>query len=208
VRPLLVCIALAVACGGSPVPTPPEAVPGQPELAPADQAASESGAAAQGAAALPDAHPALAPYPFTAEQIRDATRQGRTYVYRVERPVNDITMTRMEFVDVGENDAMIRHVRWKEGETPSPPHDGRSTWQDLQGHAAYAADRTTVTEESITVPAGTFECLHYKELPSGTQPGTDVWFAKELPGAPVRLVETLDGVPMVDMQLMEHRAGS
>ena len=38
---------------------------------------------------------------------------------------------------------------------------GRVTWRELQGHAAFPVERTTVTEETIDLPIGRVECLRY-----------------------------------------------
>ena len=53
------------------------------------------------------------------------------------------------------------------------------------------ADRTTVTEEEIEIPAGRFACLRY------TRTDEDAvfvfWFAKTAPGMPLRFEQRIGG---------------
>ena len=68
---------------------------------------------------------------------------------------------------------------------------GHSTWREFQGHASMPADRTTVTEEEIEIPAGRFACLRYTRT---DEDGVGIfWFAKSAPGMPLKFEQMVDG---------------
>jgi len=68
---------------------------------------------------------------------------------------------------------------------------GHSAWRELQGHASMPADRTTVTEEEIEIPAGRFACLRYTRTDEDGV-GT-FWFAKSAPGMPLKFEKQVEG---------------
>ena len=65
---------------------------------------------------------------------------------------------------------------------------GRVTWLELQWHAAFPAERTTVTEETLELPMGRLECVRYdtREGDVTDAPVESFWFARAFPGMPVR----------------------
>ncbi len=66
----------------------------------------------------------------------------------------------------------------------------RLAWTDLQGHASFPAPATQITEETITTPLGTYDCLLYTvERNNDTH---RFWFARALPGMPIKR-ETVAG---------------
>jgi len=137
------------------------------------------------------------PTPFTAEQIRGATKAGRTYRYKVEaadKPASERTVT---FVSV---DA--------EGATIATTGEGnkRVTWEELRQHAEFPVPIVKTREESITTPAGKFDCIVYVVLGEGGEAST-FYFAKTLPGAPVMFFIAKEGRRMMTSTLVEHRAG-
>lgn len=166
---------LAVACGGAPA------------------GGGEAGAAG-GSAAI--AGPKYPP-PFTAEQIRSATRPGRTYRYRVERADMPPSERVMTFASVDAEGAELT----TEGEPKK-----RVSWDELRRHAEFPAAIVKTREETVTVPAGTFECVVYVVLGEGGE-ATSYFFAKNLPGAPVRILTNKDGRRVMTSTLVEHRPG-
>jgi hypothetical protein len=64
------------------------------------------------------------------------------------------------------------------------------TWRDLQAHASFPAEDTTITSERIETEIGQLPCLRY-QVRDGT---TDevLWFAEDLPGMPVRYLTRTD----------------
>src|SRR5436190_5223116 len=104
--------------------------------------------------------PELADSPFTADQIREATKTGRSYRYRIETPrgkeIHILTFggvedahtelkTRTETEDGKEIDANTKRV----------------TWEEIRRIAAFPKAQVTMSEESISVPAGNFETIVY-----------------------------------------------
>lgn len=148
--------------------------------------------------------------PFSAAEIRAATAPGRTYHYRMG--VGDEVHERlMVFVRVDDEGAEIEHrVLGPDGEVAETTPARRSTWQDLEGHATYPRAGTTVSEVEITVPAGTFAGWLY-EVREQTDKGpqlTRAWFARELPGAPVKHQVEVGGQLVHQMVLLRHEAGA
>jgi hypothetical protein len=174
----------------------------QPAQSPAPTEASRPAAAGE-------ATGALAQFPFTAEQIRDATPEGRTYRFAMRQGAQDAVQLTVRFTKVTPDGATF--------ETTIVDKDGKvlqqtteeSTWQQLVGHAAYPADSTEITEATVEVQAGTFDALLYTV--SGEQDGKPVvarrHFARSLPGAPVKTEITVGDQVVFAMELVEHVAG-
>jgi len=153
----------------------------------------------------PESHrltPDTLPTPFSADQIRDACRPGRSNSFLVEKPGFDAYVSRWEFVTG--DDAGADSVRWTEtldGEALGPREESHGTWGEFQHHAAYPADRTVISAESIDVPAGRYACWCY----TTTDPGHEVtraWFARDLPGPPIRVVTEVDGTTVFSSTLI------
>lgn len=145
----------------------------------------------------------IAKPPFTAEQIRDATQAGRTYIYEVESQGHTITR-RMLFREVTESSAKIESVTYGDDGTPvDDPATSEDTWDDLVGHASYPFEQTKVTQARCRVPAGKFDCMVYT-VTDGAEV-TVAKFAKSLPGAPVSLVIKNGDQTVMKMTLLDHR---
>jgi hypothetical protein len=134
--------------------------------------------------------------PFSAQQIRAATRAGRRYVWRTTTPGGAETMT-LRFRAVDDSGATLES---DDGRAPR-----RVTWDELEGHARFPADRTTRSEDTVEVPAGSFEAWVYETRDPPEVKRT--WFARELPGAPVKQEVRRDGVVVFTMELLEHGSG-
>ncbi|MBX3262972.1 MAG: hypothetical protein KIS78_22025 [Labilithrix sp.] len=137
------------------------------------------------------------PAPFTAEQIRDATKNGRTYRYKVEVPNKPTREYSITFRKVDDGGAEI----FAGGATSK-----RLGWLAIQQNAEFPKDRVTTHEEKLKTPAGKFECVVYEvEGDEG-----EVWtyyFAKKLPGAPVFFYVERDGKRLRTTTLVEHVPG-
>lgn len=176
---------LLVACAGA------QPAPGTPEPLPSEAAAR----------ALE-----LAPPPFTAEQIRDATKPGRTYVFQLELPEQAPVKRRIRFVAADDTGCtMETAVLDASGKPQGEPRRSEITWSALVAHAAYPKAATTIEDASIEVPAGMFETLRYTVVDGGQT--TVAHFAKSLPGAPVSHRVEKDGELVSAMTLVEHREG-
>jgi hypothetical protein len=197
VRSLAFTLALLSACGGGkPPPKAPDAdaafeaaVAAEKERDQQKDAPASSGPSKTKGAVLPA--------PFTWEQIRAATKNGRTYRYRVEIPGKPPKERVLTFTKIDENGAEI----FAGGDGPR-----RMGWAALQKDAEFPKDKSTTREETVKLPGGKFECIVYEVR------GTDgeMWtyfFAKSLPGAPVLFYTEQDGRRTKTTTLLQHIPG-
>lgn len=133
----------------------------------------------------------LLPTPFTAAEIRRGCPPGRTIRLRVV-PTDGPPYERVSrFVDCDAEGATVESwVVGDDGEQVGLATD-RSSWLDLQRHAAFPVDGTTVTDESLDLGFGRFACRVYTRAG-----GARFVFATTLPGMPVRY-EIPDGAGRV-----------
>ena len=72
------------------------------------------------------------------------------------------------------------------------PAGERTTWLEFQQHASMPVATTTVTEETIEIPAGRYDCLVYTRREEDAV--SRFWFAKSAPGMPLKFEQRrLDG---------------
>lgn len=180
-------LALALpACGAPAKPSevPDESPPSAPDEPPPDPAPS---------APAGPVHPA----PFTAEQIRAATREGRTYRYKVEVPNHPATERVVTFAKVDDGGAEV---------FAGGPGPKRFAWKTLQQQTEFPKDRVTTREEQYKGPAGKYDCVVY--LVRGDDGETTTYyFAKKLPGAPILYFTEHDGTRTKTVTLVEHIGG-
>jgi hypothetical protein len=135
--------------------------------------------------------------PFTWEQIRAATKSGRTYRYRVEVPGKAPKERVLTFVKVDDDGCEI----FAGGDNPK-----RKGWPQLQKDAEFPKDRVSITEETIKIPGGKFDCMVYEVRGKDGEVAT-YYFAKSLPGAPVMFFTEVDGKRMKTTTLLQHIQG-
>jgi hypothetical protein len=145
--------------------------------------------------------PGDAPTPFTADEIRKAFPVGRTDVFRIEGGDHVMTMTN-RVLKSGEKEVEIERAAATDGKE-SPAAKKTSTWREMQAHGAFPKASTTITEETIEVPAGKFECLVYAVNRGPTK--CTMYFAKKLPGPPVKMTMETQGKVDSTMVLVEHK---
>ena len=121
--------------------------------------------------------PGLLPTPFTATEIRDATGRGKTIRIRIDLPDGTSSSRVNRFSETDAEGATLE--RWS-AEDRSDLSANRVTWLELQRHAAFDAETTSVSTESLSIPLGEVECLRYD-----TEGGT-FWFSLTHPGMPVQ----------------------
>ncbi|ACY18178.1 hypothetical protein [Haliangium ochraceum] len=193
---LALCAACALAaCGGStpPAESQPEApMPEDPEAEAPEQ---------------PE-EPELAPHPFTAAQIQAASAPGRTYRFRVRQGADEIFI-RMVFTATTETAATIETTVTDAQGQIIEQNTEESSWDELVAHASYPADITEISETTIEVEAGSFDVVLYTVTTEqeGKPVTARMYFAKDMPGAPVKREVTVEGEAVFDMELLEHVAG-
>ena len=143
------------------------------------------------------------PTPFTAAEIRAACPAGRTLRYRIARAGQDVIVRVTRYVS-SDADGAVRES-WDEsvdGRRLTSPERDRSSWQSLQRHASFPAVTTERAEEEIGVPAGRFVCVRYTRI---DERGTwRFWFARDLPGQPVRFEQRVSDDMAFSATLIEN----
>lgn len=186
-------ILLALGCGA---PAPPAAAPAS-EASSAPEAAGVEAAAPE--AAAPDAAGAdVYPTPYSAEQIRDATRPGRAYTWRVEASGKAAVERTVAFT----------HVDAEGAELASDGVTKRVTWEQLRQHAAFPRALVTTREETVTVPAGTYACVVYVIAGPAAGETSTFYFAKGMPGAPVLFFTDRAGARQLTSTLVRYSPGT
>ena len=87
------------------------------------------------------------------------------------------------------NERSATTERWREtvdGVPVSDVEERDTTWQQLQAHASFPADQTTIEPDTIDTPLGIIDCLRYTVRDGGTV--KRLWYARHLPGVPVKVV--------------------
>ncbi|MFE6997898.1 hypothetical protein ACFVAE_18200 [Microbacterium sp. NPDC057659] len=126
--------------------------------------------------------PGLLPTPFTAGEIRAASRAGLLIRMLVELPDGTAYKRFNAFVDGDDEGATLE--QWR-ADAPDEVSSIRVTWHELQGHAAFPIDGTAASIEQIDLPLGRLECRRYDTAATGEPPAT-FWFSPGHPGMPVR----------------------
>jgi hypothetical protein len=147
------------------------------------------------------------PTPFSAAEIRDATRPGKTLRVLLEEPGEAPVVRVTRFVETDAEGAFGESQFFtRDGEPLGEAQRTRSSWDDLQTHASFPAATTTLREESIDLEFGRFDALLYTVIDGPRE--ERFWFARALPGMPVRTEELEDGVLRSSMTMIEHTPGS
>jgi hypothetical protein len=136
--------------------------------------------------------PDLLPTPFTADEIREGCPAGRLIRIRVESEGEAPSERFSRFVDCDDGGAtMQRGLVGADGQPVGEARGGRTSWHELQAHAAFPRSRATQDTDVIETPLGRLECLRYTVL-DGADTDT-FWFDTGRPGMPVRVTTRRDG---------------
>ena len=153
------------------------------------------------APATPQAGEPTASAPYSADELRESSRTGRRYEWNADVPGKPREVRVITFVRVNKGGAETENVTLDAaGHMVGEPIRGSATWQELRDHAAFPASHVAVTEETITVPAGTYPCKLYT-VTDGAKVSR-FWFANTMPGPPVKLVITEAGVAKETRELI------
>ncbi|WP_394830683.1 hypothetical protein LVJ94_29665 [Pendulispora rubella] len=156
-----------------------------------------------GGAKPPPAIPGdAAPIPYTAEQIRDACPPGSTRIFRIEEVGQPVLRNIIRFVAATPEEAEIEiAVTDESGLEAEPTKRERVPWEKLRQHAAFPRARTTITDETVATPAGTFAVKMYVVQGDGDQVKRFA-FAKSLPGPPVMYATDKGGIRVMTSTLV------
>lgn len=176
-RPLTLLTLLA-ACAHPPATPTPVASSG------------EAAAAAEVAPAATASEDALAPRPYTADQIRGAMPKGTEIDMRIAAS-GQPTLTQRMVVTASDATGCTLATTVLDHQTGKLVEDKGSathTWTELVGHASFPAKDTTITKGEVEVPAGHFQTTVYTVLVLGEDGSRSIetyTFADTLPGPPV-----------------------
>lgn len=138
--------------------------------------------------------PGHLPTPFTADEIRDASPEGRTLVVRTEPSGAPASTRSIRYTAPDDEGAtQVRATIGDDGGSGEPTRE-RVTWRELQAHASYPADRTTRERVRLEHPLGALDCLRYTMTDGDAVDA--VWFDLSRPGMPV-LLESRRGPDLV-----------
>jgi hypothetical protein len=171
------------------------ASPATPPSSPSPPTATTPATAASSSA--PEPATAFFPAPYSAAQIRDATRPGRSYTWRVEIPA----------LPASENVTTFTRVDAEGAEITSNGKPRRVTWEELRKHAEFPRTWVTTHDETVTVPAGTFDCIAYVVTDPAAGEVSTFYFAKSLPGAPVLFFSDKAGTRLRTSTLVRYASG-
>jgi len=144
------------------------------------------------------AQPEQIPAPFTPEQIREAMPKGRILIWQVtnEGKVNqqrwfvraaderEVTLVIQDYSDVAK--------------TMEPESVLTAKWSDLRDHAVFPPGSTVRTEETVDL-LGQHDCFVYTVTDDVGV--SNYWFAKDMPGPPIRHTIARDGAVVYEMLL-------
>jgi hypothetical protein len=185
-----------VGCAGNGAPPPDgafvdvavdDAPTSGPDAATAEAATEAPGTASPDADA-PSAESGHMPFPYTAEEIRDAMPEGFWWTTRLEFVGRGVQTTRSIVTKATEAEVWFdTYVVNAKGETTGDPRPESATWVELRNHATFPSEFTTVTEGDVQVGERTLTCKVY--LVTQERDGVPVrdrfYFANSKPGAPV-----------------------
>jgi hypothetical protein len=149
--------------------------------------------------------------PFTADEIRAGCPEGRMIRLHVEEPGSDSLTRDIRFVRCDAHGADQEFRQYDAAGRPlGEPLVRRSTWLELQEHASYPAAAARIGAEALETPMGVLDCLRYTVADADHR--EILWFARSLPGMPVR-TESYEGerltyrMRMVENHLPRDRSG-
>jgi hypothetical protein len=157
-------------------------------------------------AGTPDAHvlePGHAPTPFTADEIRAGCPAGRTIRLRVDAPGEPPFLRVNRFTECDEAGAVFERSRQSlDGSPVGEPEAQRVTWLQLQQHASFPAEVTTIAAERIATAIGERDCLRYTVRDGPTE--ELFWFAMDLPGMPVQVHTRIDDEVVATVSVVDN----
>ena len=172
-------------------------------------AAPSAGAKAQ-AAGESAADSNLAQVPYTIDEIRKATKVGRTYEFLVRGPGQPEQHRVMTFLRVADSEVDVQGVTLDaRGAVLEPPKVTKISWEELRHHGEFPKKSTTIRDETISIPAGRFTCEHYT-VDESTPTDSIVdhfFFPTNLPGLPVLFYTEKNGKRLATSTLFKYFNG-
>ncbi|MEW6073100.1 MAG: hypothetical protein AB1726_10990 [Planctomycetota bacterium] len=150
--------------------------------------------------------PDHAPTPFGAEEIRAGCPEGRwnLFTMRTTGKMPVWSLSRFVRSDAEGAEFSTENVN-EDGLLIGEPVRGAATWTELQGHASFPAANTEIRRARRRVAAGDFDCWLYvfREVLDGKSLVHRFWFARSLPGSPIRVEQEEGGQLIFEMELLK-----
>jgi hypothetical protein len=153
--------------------------------------------------------PDHAPTPFSAARIREGCPSGRVSTFLIEQGGHKVLQV-FRFVKADAEGAEFSvDITTEDGKPLKKSQPTRQTWSGFQAHASFPANVTRITEGRVKTPAGTFDCWVYIVIAKGKTVTKEsrFYFAKTIPGPPVKMTQQMDGKTVFSMTLVRHRDG-
>ena len=83
-----------------------------------------------------------------------------------------------------------------------------NTWGEIAAFSSYPLEGTTIEKTTVEVPAGTFDAILYTTHTGAGQPVIQAWFAKDMPGPPVKAVHHKLGEQFFSLKLQSYERGT
>ncbi|MCB1044790.1 MAG: hypothetical protein KDC35_17740 [Acidobacteria bacterium] len=147
-----------------------------------------------------------APTPYSADEIREGCPDGRTTKTRLWSAESGTTVMTTRFHSGTPEQATFEVISANEqGDRIGQPQEGKAAWSELQRHASFPREHTTIEEVTLDADLGPKACWKY----TVTQPDsaqaivTEYWFAKDLPGPPILMVQRVNNRKTMTMTMIE-----
>jgi hypothetical protein len=163
-----------------------------------------------------------APYPFSVPELRAGCPLGRVIEYRIEKEGSPPRLEKWAFTPLDFDTVSITTTRYDaDGKPSGAPETESAKWTELHEHARFPRSATEISNETLSVPAGTFDVMRYvvhKASPAsagrgeggGTGGAGDevktYFFARTLPGPPIKVEVVRDGHVVMTMTMEANRA--
>jgi hypothetical protein len=178
-----------VACGSKAPPEPALPKPPPAEAAPAPAAASE----------------AIAPRPYTADQIRDAMPVGTDLRHRIAEAGKPAVVSHGTVVAADATTCTFASkTEAEDGSLIEDEGQHVFQWTELMEHATFPAAHTVQSEGSVDVPAGHFDTIRYVVTEDDGSIST-YDFPKGVPGPPVSYTVVAGGQTVFSMTLLSRK---
>ena len=104
--------------------------------------------------------PGQAPTPFTAAEIRTGCSEGRAVTIRYVDSNRLVTYWTTTFTECDETGTMLVDQEIDEqGKPIGETSRVRASWDELQAHASFPGEQTTISREIMATPLGELDCL-------------------------------------------------
>lgn len=148
---------------------------------------------------------AMAPNPFTVDELRNSLSVGSTFRFEMRTPGPASAFERWRIVAATAETVTINTAAINaDGSLLTDEGDETYTWDDLHHHADFPASDTVREDGMVEVPAGTFAVWHYVVRDAAADKISRFDFAKEYPGPPVKLTIQQGKGTVYEMILVER----